>query len=150
MSTPHLRGAPSRVCRAVCSHNLPPSRGPRSDWLCSSAASPVLPGSPIRLAIATSPDTMLRRVKRLQDESKPPPRFIGIDDWAWRKGHRYGTIIVDLERGDVVDLLPDRGAETVKKWLENHPGVELVTRDRSATYAQAAAEGAPLHAATSR
>jgi transposase len=103
------------------------------------------PGSrlTIRLAIATSPDTLLRRVKQLKDESKPPPRFVGIDDWAWRKGHRYGTIIVDLERGDVVDLLPDRDAETVKKWLENHPGIKLVSRDRSPTYAQAAAEGAP-------
>jgi transposase len=103
------------------------------------------PGSrlSIRLAIAASPDTLLRRVKQLKDESKPPPRFVGIDDWAWRKGHRYGTIIVDLERGDVVDLLPDRDAETVKKWLENHPGVELISRDRSSTYAQAAAEGAP-------
>jgi len=103
------------------------------------------PGSrlTVRLAVATSPDTMLRRVKRLQDESKPPPRFIGIDDWAWRKGHRYGTIIVDLERGDVVDLLPDRDAETVKKWLKNHPGIDVISRDRSSTYAQAAAEGAP-------
>jgi len=103
------------------------------------------PGSrlTIRLAIATSPDTLLRRVKQLQHESTPPPRFVGIDDWAWRKGRRYGTIIVDLERGDVVDLLPDREAETVKKWLEHHPGVELVSRDRSSTYAQAAAEGAP-------
>ena len=67
------------------------------------------PGSrlSIRLAIAASPDTLLRRVKQLKDESKPPPRFVGIDDWAWRKGHRYGTIIVDLERGDVTDLLPE-------------------------------------------
>ena len=103
------------------------------------------PGSrlSIRLAIETSPDTLLRRVKQLKDESKPPPRFVGIDDWAWRKGHHYGTIIVDLERGDVIDLLPNRDAETVKKWLESHPGVELVSRDRSSTYAQAAAEGAP-------
>jgi transposase len=103
------------------------------------------PGSrlAIRLAIKTSPDTLLRRVKHLNNESKPPPRFVGIDDWAWRKGHRYGTIIVDLERGDVVDLLPDRQAETVKEWLERHPGVELVSRDRSSTYAQAAAQGAP-------
>jgi transposase len=70
-------------------------------------------------------------------------RFVGIDDWAWRKGHRYGTIVVDLERGDVVDLLPDRDATTVKKWLDDHPGVELITRDRSSSYAQAAADSAP-------
>src|SRR6202043_673575 len=85
----------------------------------------------------------LRRVKQLDGEPSAPPRFVGIDDWAWRKGHRYGTIIVDLERGDVIDLLPNRDAETVKKWLESHPGVELVSRDRSSTYAQAAADGAP-------
>jgi len=96
-----------------------------------------------RLSMTTSPDTLLRRVKQLKDESAPPPRFVGIDDWAWRKGQRYGTIIVDLERGDVVDLLPDRDPETVKKWLGEHPGVELVSRDRWSDYIQAAAEAAP-------
>jgi transposase len=88
-----------------------------------------------RLSMTTSPDTLLRRVKRLKDDSAPPPRFVGIDDWAWRKGQRYGTIVVDLERGDIVDLLPDRDAETVKNWLGEHPGIELISRDRSATYA---------------
>ena len=62
------------------------------------------------MAMTTSPDTLLRRVKQLEDESAPPPRVVGIDDWAWRKGQRYGTIVVDLERGDVLDLLPDRDA----------------------------------------
>jgi transposase len=94
-----------------------------------------------RLAITTSPDTLLRRVKALKKESAPP-RVVGIDDWAWRKGQRYGTIVVDLERGDVIDLLPDRDAETVAAWLKAHPGVEIVSRDRSAAYAQAATEGA--------
>jgi transposase len=96
-----------------------------------------------RLSMTTSPDTLLRRVKRLGNDSAPPPRFVGIDDWAWRKGQRYGTIIVDLERGDVVDLLPDRDPETVKTWLGEHPGIELVSRDRWSDYIQAAAEGAP-------
>jgi transposase len=95
-----------------------------------------------RMAMTTSPDTLLRRVKRLEDESAPPPRVVGIDDWAWRKGQRYGTIIVDLELSDVIDLLPDRDAETVAAWLKAHPGVEVVSRDRSPTYAQAATEGA--------
>jgi DNA-binding NarL/FixJ family response regulator len=67
---------------------------------------------------------------------------VGIDDWAWRKGQCYGTIIVDLERSDVVDLLPDREADTVAAWLKEHPGIEVVSRDRSATYAEAATEGA--------
>jgi len=92
------------------------------------------------LAMATSPDTLLRRAKQLKDGSSPAPRFVGIDDWAWCKGQRYGTIVVDLERGDVVDLLPDREAETVKTWLNEHPGVELVSRDRWSAYAQASAE----------
>ena len=97
----------------------------------------------VRLSMTTSPDTLLRRVKRLGDDSAPPPRFVGIDDWAWRKGQSYGTIIVDLERSDVVDLLPDRDPETVKGWLKEHPGVELVSRDRWPDFIQAAAEGAP-------
>ena len=67
---------------------------------------------------------------------------MGIDDWAWRKGHRYGTIVVDLEQSDVIDLLPDRDANTVAAWLKAHPDVEVVSRDRSSTYAQAAQEGA--------
>jgi transposase/predicted transcriptional regulator len=97
----------------------------------------------VRMAITTSPDTLLRRVKRGKNEPAEPPRVVGIDDWAWRKGQRYGTIVVDLERSDVVDLLPDRDADTVAAWLKAHPGIEVVSRDRSATYAQAATEGAP-------
>jgi transposase len=91
---------------------------------------------------STSPDTLLRRVKALQKEPAEPPRVVGVDDWAWRKGQRYGTIVVDLERSDVIDLLPDRDAESVAEWLEVHPGVEVISRDRSAAYAQAATEGA--------
>jgi transposase len=96
-----------------------------------------------RLSMTTSPDALLRRVKRLKGDSSPPPRFVGIDDRAWRKGRRYGTIVVDLQRGDIVDLLPDRDAETVKERLGEHPGIEPVSRDRSSTYAQASAEAAP-------
>jgi transposase len=95
------------------------------------------------LDIPTSPDTLLRRIKETAGAPGPPPRFIGIDDWAWRKGRSYGTIIVDLERGRVIDLLPDREEATVKRWLAAHPGVELITRDRWSAYAQAAAEAAP-------
>jgi transposase len=95
-----------------------------------------------RMAITTSPDTLLRRVKLLKNEPAEPPRVVGIDDWAWRKGQRYGTIVVDLEQSDVIDLLPDRDADTVAAWLKDHPEVEVVSRDRSAAYAQAATEGA--------
>lgn len=82
------------------------------------------------------------RTQRLSCSS-PPPRYVGIDDWAFRKGQRYGTVVVDLERGRVIDLLPDREAATVEKWPREHPGVEIITRDRAAAYAQAASAGAP-------
>jgi DNA-binding NarL/FixJ family response regulator len=95
-----------------------------------------------RMAITTSPDTLLRRVKRLKNKPTGPSRVVGIDDWAWRKGQCYGTIVVDLERSDVIDLLPDREADTVAAWLKAHPGIEVISRDRSATYAEAATEGA--------
>jgi transposase len=68
---------------------------------------------------------------------------IGIDDWAWRKGHRYGTIIVDLERGCPIDVLEDRLAETVADWLQAHPTVEIVARDRADAYASGIRQGAP-------
>jgi transposase len=96
-----------------------------------------------RLAMPTSPDTLLRRVKDAPDEPTPPPRYVGVDDWAIRKGQRYGTILVDLERGRVIDLLPGRDGEALKAWLKEHPQVEVISRDRWAAYAQAAAEGAP-------
>lgn len=95
------------------------------------------------LDMPTSPDTLLRRVKNAPDEPAPPPRYIGIDDWALRKGQRYGTLVVDLERGRVIDLLPDREATTVENWLREHPGIEVITRDRAAVYAQATSAGAP-------
>jgi transposase len=96
-----------------------------------------------RLQMPTSPDTLLRRVANAPDEPTPPPRYVGIDDWAFRKGQRYGTLVVDLERGRVIDLLPDREAATVEKWLRQHPGVEVVSRDRAPAYAQGATAGAP-------
>jgi transposase len=58
-------------------------------------------------------------------ESHPSPRVVGIDDWAWRRGQRYGTIVCDLERRRVIDLLPDRRAETVASWLRHHPYVDI-------------------------
>jgi transposase len=95
-----------------------------------------------KTAVPTSPDTLLRRVKRAGARSTGNPRFVGIDDWAWCKGQRYGTIVVDLETNDVIDLLPDRDAATVKAWLEAHPGIELISRDRASAYSKAASEGA--------
>jgi transposase len=91
----------------------------------------------------TSPDTLLRRVKGAAEEPAPAPRYVGVDDWAVRKGQRYGTILIDLERGRVIDILPGRDGAALKAWLKDHPGVEVITRDRWAAYAQAATEGAP-------
>jgi transposase len=96
-----------------------------------------------RLDMPTSPDTLLRRVKGAPEEPSGPVRFVGLDDWAWRKGHYYGTIVVDLERGRVIDLLPDRDQATAERWLREHPEVEVVSRDRWSAYAQAAANAAP-------
>ena len=96
----------------------------------------------VKLAVPTSPDTLLRRVKKAEAPAPGNPRLVGIDDWAWCKGQRYGTIVVDLETSEVIDLLPDRDAATVKVWLSAHPGVELVSRDRASSYSQAATEAA--------
>jgi transposase len=71
------------------------------------------------------------------------PRVVGIDDWAWKKGTRYGTIVVDLERHRVLELLPDREPDTVAAWLAAHPTIEFISRDRAGAYAEAALRGAP-------
>jgi transposase len=95
------------------------------------------------LAMPTSPDTLLRRIKDAVVEPSSLPRYVGVDDWAVRKGQRYGTIVVDLERGCVVDLLPGRDGTALEAWLKEHPGIEVVSRDRWAAFAQAATAGAP-------
>jgi transposase len=95
------------------------------------------------LSVPTSPDTILRRVKGGPDEPSPPPRYVGIDDWACRKGQSYGTILIDLERRRVIDILPGRDGEALKKWLAANPQVEVITRDRWPAYIEAATAAAP-------
>jgi transposase len=87
---------------------------------------------------------MLRTLRgQTHSAATSSPRVLGIDEWAWKKGHRYGTIICDLEAARVVDLLPTRDAETVAAWLRQHPTVQVVSRDRAGAFADAIAKGAP-------
>jgi transposase len=97
-----------------------------------------------RLGLLASRSTLLRELHHRRPATPvEAPRVLGIDDWAWRKGHRYGTILCDLEARKVVDVLPDRDANTVAKWLRQHPGTEIISRDRGGIYAEAARRAAP-------
>ena len=88
-------------------------------------------------------DLLLHTIRTTPLPAPPAPQQIGVDDWAWRKGATYGTIIVDHATQRPLDLLPDRRADTLATWLTGHPSVTLITRDRSGAFAEAAANGAP-------
>ncbi len=96
-----------------------------------------------KLKIPAGRNTLLRLVRRSPARPVEEPEVIGVDDWAKRRGQVYGTILVDLERRRVVDLLSDRTAETLAAWLQAHPGVKTVARDRSSEYACGITTGAP-------
>jgi transposase len=91
----------------------------------------------------TTAKTIIRRVLQLPLPSEGSVHKVGVDEWAWKKGHRYGTILVDLEKRRVVQLLADRSVETSKAWLRKHPEIDLVSRDRGQIFREAATEGAP-------
>jgi transposase len=108
-----------------------------------------LPGARLlaRLSIRTSDDTVLRRVKTPAPPAPSAPsnsiEVLGVDDWAWRKGQSYGTILVDLEQRSVSDLLPDRSAQSFGAWLQRQPRIRVISRDRGGIYVEGAQLGSP-------
>lgn len=96
-----------------------------------------------RLMVPVSNDTLLRVVRRRGTPRAAPPSVVGIDDWAWRRNCRYGTIICDLERRRTIALLPDREPATAQAWLARQQQIEIVARDRGGGYALAAAKALP-------
>jgi hypothetical protein len=95
------------------------------------------------LGIMVSGDTLLHHIRSLHLRDHKTPRILSVDDFAFRRGTRFGTVLVDLERHTLVDILPDRGADTFAHWLGEHPGVEVVSQDRGGEYAEAASRAAP-------
>ena len=90
-----------------------------------------------------SNDTLLRVVRRRARPPADPLAVIGIDDFAWRRNHRYGTIVCDLERRRTIALLADRERATAEDWLRAHPEVAVVARDRGGGYGEAIAKALP-------
>jgi len=95
------------------------------------------------LGMSTSPDSLLRLICAAPLPDPGTPRVIGVDDWAYKRGLRYGSIVCDLERHRVIDLLPERSADSVAAWLKAHPSIEVAARDRSGLYADGIRRGAP-------
>jgi transposase len=131
--TTALRGARRTSRLEVIVHHLGVALGGR-------------PGASLarRLMLPVSKDTLLRVVRRRAQPFKPDTvRVLGIDDFAWKRGQRYGTVMCDLERRRIIDLLPDRDPATVESWLADHPGVAIISRDRGGGYGRAATKSAP-------
>src|SRR5215216_7952326 len=95
------------------------------------------------LGLVVGRDVLLRRAKSAPLPGTGETKVLGVDDFAFRRGHAYGTILVDLEQRRVVDLLPERSQESLLAWLRRHPEIEFAARDRSHIYREALAKGAP-------
>jgi transposase len=96
-----------------------------------------------QLGVDLSRMTYLRSLLRFSIAPVGKVKHIGIDDFAWKRGKSYGTVIVDLDSHAIIDMLPDREAASVKNWLEKHEEAEMVSRDRGGAYADGATQGAP-------
>src|SRR4029453_11151001 len=96
-----------------------------------------------QLGMPASAATLLRLQRQQQLPSPPASQVIGVDDWAIRKGRTYGALIVDLERHQPIDVLPDAKAATFASWLQEHPGITIISRDRAGNFAEGAHSGAP-------
>src|SRR5438128_11319606 len=125
-----MRNARARLQRALCELGLKEGGQAGADT-----------GS--ELGFSWSRDTLLRLVHQSRRPALQEPHVIGLDDWAWKRRLRYGTLICDLERGLPIDLLPDRTVETVSAWLKEHPTIDTISRDGSSEYASAIKKGAP-------
>jgi transposase len=95
------------------------------------------------LGIGCSPSTLLRLIRRVPERAVTVPQVLGVDDFALRRGHVYATVLMDMRTRRPVEVLPDRAAQTLTRWLADHPGVQIVCRDGSPTYASAIAAAAP-------
>ena len=95
------------------------------------------------LGVTVSGETLLNHIRSRQLQDHETPRVLSVDDFAFRRGTRYGTVLVNLERRTLVDVVPDSSADTLARWLSEHPGVEVVSRDRGGEYAEAARRAAP-------
>lgn len=97
----------------------------------------------VRLGIPSTRQTLLRRIMELPDLPEESVLYLGIDDFSFRRGQRFGTVLVNLETHHIVDLLPDRQAESAATWMKQRPDIMVVSRDRGGEYAKAAERGAP-------
>jgi transposase len=95
------------------------------------------------LGMPASASTLIRLQHRTALPPPPEPTIIGVDDFSFRKGHSYGALLVDLERHQPIEMLPDKTAQTFASWLKAHPTITVITRDRDSAFAEGAREGAP-------